>query len=85
MGKQHWTSEQMGDQTGRVAIVTGSNSGIGREAAAMLARKGAAVVMAVRDPARGEEAAAGIRADMNRVMETDYPLPPRDLEVIGAH
>ena len=63
MSCQKWTSEQMDDQTGRVVIVTGANSGIGLEAARELAGKGATVVMACRDQARGEEAAEGIRAD----------------------
>ena len=53
----HWTSDQIVDQTGRIAIVTGSNSGIGYEAALGLARAGARVILAVRDPKRGEEAA----------------------------
>ncbi len=56
-----WTSERIEDQTGRVAIVTGSNSGIGYEAALELARAGATVILAVRDPQRGEEAAQRIR------------------------
>jgi NAD(P)-dependent dehydrogenase (short-subunit alcohol dehydrogenase family) len=50
----------MADQSGRLAVVTGSNSGIGFEAALALARKGAAVVLAVRDAARGEQAARRI-------------------------
>jgi len=58
-----WTSEQMADQTGRVAIVTGSNSGIGLEAARELTRKGATVILACRDAAKGEQAAETIRAD----------------------
>ncbi|MFX1261124.1 MAG: SDR family oxidoreductase [Promethearchaeota archaeon] len=41
---------------GKVCIVTGSNSGIGKETALALTRMGATVVMAVRDPQRGEEA-----------------------------
>jgi NAD(P)-dependent dehydrogenase (short-subunit alcohol dehydrogenase family) len=59
--KRRWTSEDIDPQIGRVAIVTGSNSGIGYEAALGLARAGATVVMAVRDPKRGEEAAERIR------------------------
>jgi NAD(P)-dependent dehydrogenase (short-subunit alcohol dehydrogenase family) len=59
--KNRWTSEKIGDQTGRVAIVTGSNSGIGFEEALALARKGAEVVLAVRDEARGKHAAQRIR------------------------
>jgi NAD(P)-dependent dehydrogenase (short-subunit alcohol dehydrogenase family) len=50
------------DQRGRLAVVTGANSGTGREAATRLAAAGARVVLAVRTPAKGEAAAADIRA-----------------------
>ncbi len=56
-----WTAEQMDDQTGRVAIVTGANSGIGEIAARELARNGAHVVMACRTASKGEAAMARIR------------------------
>ncbi len=45
---------------GKVCIVTGSNSGIGKETALALTGMGATVVMAVRDPQRGEDARAEI-------------------------
>jgi NAD(P)-dependent dehydrogenase (short-subunit alcohol dehydrogenase family) len=48
------------DQTGRTAVVTGATSGLGRETARALAAAGARVVLAVRDPARGEEVAAAL-------------------------
>ncbi|MBI2711025.1 MAG: SDR family NAD(P)-dependent oxidoreductase [Actinobacteria bacterium] len=51
-----WTTDDIADQSGRVAVVTGANSGLGLETAVALAAKGAHVVMAVRDPARGEAA-----------------------------
>ena len=63
MSRKHWTAEQMDDQTGRVAVVTGANSGIGLEAARVLAQKGATVVFACRSPERGAAALADIRAD----------------------
>lgn len=50
------------DQTGRYAVVTGANSGTGKETAKRLAGAGAEVVLAVRTPEKGERAAAEIRA-----------------------
>jgi len=66
MTVQHWTDENIPDQTGRVAVVTGANTGIGYSTAAHLARRGATVVLAVRDTAKGEQAAARIRAERPR-------------------
>ena len=50
------------DQTGKRVIVTGANSGTGKEAARRLADAGAYVIMAVRTPAKGEQARAEILA-----------------------
>ncbi|TDC02117.1 SDR family NAD(P)-dependent oxidoreductase [Micromonospora fluostatini] len=58
---QTWTEDLIPDQHGRRAVVTGANSGVGRVTAMELARHGAAVVLAVRDVAAGEETAATIR------------------------
>ena len=50
------------DQTGRFAVVTGANSGTGKETARRLAAAGAHVVLAVRTVAKGEQARAEILA-----------------------
>lgn len=55
-----WSFENIPDQNGRVAIVTGANAGIGFAAASALARKGAVVVLACRSRERGEAAVARI-------------------------
>jgi NAD(P)-dependent dehydrogenase (short-subunit alcohol dehydrogenase family) len=55
-----WTTADIPDQTGRTAVVTGANTGLGYETAAALAAKGAHVVLAVRNLEKGEEAARRI-------------------------
>ncbi len=51
-----WTAGDVPNQSGRVAVVTGANTGIGYEAAAVLAAKGSRVVLAVRNVDKGQEA-----------------------------
>ena len=53
-----WAAAHLPDQSGRTAIVTGATSGLGLVTARELARVGARVVLAVRDPAKGERTAA---------------------------
>jgi NAD(P)-dependent dehydrogenase (short-subunit alcohol dehydrogenase family) len=60
----NWTEQNIPDQSGRVAIVTGANTGLGFETARMLAGRGASVVLAVRDVAKGREAASRIPGDV---------------------
>jgi NAD(P)-dependent dehydrogenase (short-subunit alcohol dehydrogenase family) len=59
---ERWTAERIPDQSGKLAIVTGANSGLGRVTALELARHGADVVVACRSVDKGEAAAEEIAA-----------------------
>ncbi|CAM3645578.1 oxidoreductase [Parendozoicomonas haliclonae] len=51
-----WNSDHIGNQSGKRFLITGANSGIGLEAAKVLAGKGAEVILAVRDLEKGQRA-----------------------------
>ena len=74
-----WTADDIPDQTGRTAVVTGATSGLGLETARALAAAGARVVLAVRDPARGD----AVAADLPGSVEV-RPLDLADLESVRA-
>jgi NAD(P)-dependent dehydrogenase (short-subunit alcohol dehydrogenase family) len=57
-----WTAADVGDQSGRIAVITGANSGIGLEAAKVLVGHGTTVVLAGRDTGRAQAAADSISA-----------------------
>jgi NAD(P)-dependent dehydrogenase (short-subunit alcohol dehydrogenase family) len=57
-----WTAAQLPDLSGRAAVVTGANSGIGWQAAKALAMRGCRVLLACRDVDRGKLAVERIRA-----------------------
>lgn len=59
---EHWTEADIPDQTGRVVLITGANSGIGFEAARALAQRNATVVLGCRTRSKAEAAAAAIEA-----------------------
>ena len=55
-----WTADQIPDQSGRTAVITGSNSGLGLITARELARHGARVVVTARDSGKAESARAAV-------------------------
>ncbi|MFC0110302.1 SDR family NAD(P)-dependent oxidoreductase [Kibdelosporangium aridum] len=57
-----WTAADVPSQEGRTAVITGANTGIGFEAAKVLAARGATVILGVRDTVKGSAAAAQIVA-----------------------
>ncbi|MEM7322126.1 MAG: SDR family NAD(P)-dependent oxidoreductase [Actinomycetota bacterium] len=76
MSAARWTAADIPDQSGRTAVVTGANSGLGLETARELARAGATVLLAVRSLDRGAAAVDDIRADQP---DADLRLQELDL------
>ncbi|WP_111601743.1 oxidoreductase [Streptomyces sp. Amel2xB2] len=92
-----WTARSIPDQSGRTAVVTGANSGVGQVTARELARRGARVVLACRSEQRGAaaldrlrsqvpEARAELRlldlADLSSVREFAHALPFDRLDLL---
>ncbi len=82
MSKNKWKFENIPNQTGRIAIVTGSNSGTGFEAAKALARKGANVIMACRNLEKAEIAKNEILSDYPDVTLEIIQLDLSDLSSV---
>jgi NAD(P)-dependent dehydrogenase (short-subunit alcohol dehydrogenase family) len=62
----HWGVEQIPDQSGRTALITGANSGLGLSVARELACHGARVLLACRDLDKGARAMQSLRAELPR-------------------
>ncbi|MFD9818724.1 oxidoreductase [Streptomyces violascens] len=76
---QGWSAQDIPDQSGRTAVVTGANSGIGLVTARELARRGARVVLACRSEARGRAAEDRIRSEVPGSRAEFRPLDLADL------
>src|SRR6516164_10645798 len=79
-----WTSGDVHGQPGRLAVVTGANTGLGFQTAQVLAARGASVVLAVRDAEKGKAAAARIAGTAPGANVTVQPLDLASLESIRA-
>ncbi len=79
MPEQPWSADDIPGQSGRVAIVTGASSGIGLEAARVLAHKGARVIIAARDEAKGQRAVDSILRDHSEAQVELHHLDLADL------
>jgi NAD(P)-dependent dehydrogenase (short-subunit alcohol dehydrogenase family) len=79
-----WTSGEVPGQHGRLAVVTGANTGLGFETARVLAARGASVVLAVRDTEKGKAAAARIAGTAPGVNVTVQLLDLASLDSIRA-
>jgi NAD(P)-dependent dehydrogenase (short-subunit alcohol dehydrogenase family) len=77
-----WTQANIPAQTGKLALVTGSNSGIGFEAARVLAERGATVVLACRGASKAEEARTRILAVRPSAEVVLMPLDLADLDSV---
>jgi NAD(P)-dependent dehydrogenase (short-subunit alcohol dehydrogenase family) len=88
-----WGAADVGDLTGRVALVTGANSGIGYETAKVLADHGAHVVLACRNEEKGRRARDKLESELDRSSLELLPLDLADLVsvrraaevVLGTH
>ena len=79
--REDWTAHSNCDLSGRTAVVTGANSGIGLEVARELARRGARIVLACRDVVRAKAAGKSIRSD---IADAQLEAIPIDLANLGS-
>jgi NAD(P)-dependent dehydrogenase (short-subunit alcohol dehydrogenase family) len=79
-----WTTDDVPAQQGRLAVVTGANTGLGFETAQVLAARGASVVLAVRNIEKGKQAAARIAAAAPGATVTVQELDLSSLDSVRA-
>jgi NAD(P)-dependent dehydrogenase (short-subunit alcohol dehydrogenase family) len=80
----NWTTEDIKNVEDKIAVVTGANSGLGKETARVLAQKGVQVILAVRSTDRGEEAALDIRKEFPKSSVEVMKLDLSSLESVKS-
>jgi NAD(P)-dependent dehydrogenase (short-subunit alcohol dehydrogenase family) len=76
---ENWDTQNIPDLAGKVMVVTGANHGLGLETTRALARHGATVVMACRNPEKANAAAQAVRQEVARAQLDLLPLDLADL------
>lgn len=79
-----WTEDDIPDQSGRTILVTGANSGLGLRSSEALARKGARVLLACRNPQKAARALDDVRAVATGPAPEVVPLDLADLDSVRA-
>ncbi|MDG4861082.1 oxidoreductase, partial [Streptomyces sp. T-3] len=80
--QNRWNADHIPDQTGRIFLVTGANSGLGLATTRALARRGGHVILAVRDEEKGRRAVADITAEQPGASLEVRPLDLADLDSV---
>ncbi|KIN75169.1 SDR family oxidoreductase [Sulfitobacter mediterraneus] len=81
-GPRGWTPERLGDQSGKTYIITGANAGAGFQAARILLKKNAKVVMLNRSAEKSEAAIADLRQEFGA--KADVSFVRMDLSVLDS-
>lgn len=83
-GFANWSADQLGDLSGKKYLITGGNSGIGFEAAAMLGNAGGELIIASRSPEKGEAAVRALNEKLGREAALFVELDLADLSSVRA-
>ncbi len=81
MAKSNWNADNISDQSGKVIVITGATSGLGKEAAKQMAGKKATVVMAVRNVEKAEHVKQEI---LNKYPQSDIKVKHLDLGSLSS-
>lgn len=84
MSSARWTADRIADQAGRRVVITGATSGIGKEAARVLAGKNAAVVIAARNMEKAQKSVDEIRASFPKADVSCRELDLSSLKSVAA-